>query len=100
MRQIHAHRVAAQAEEKGLAQAEDAGVAPDQVQSHRHDGEGEVAPEHVDRLDGNKAEEVEAGHANDPDEQQDKKRHIRTFGLSGVIGHQPAFLSVRTIPPA
>ncbi len=40
--QVHAHRVAAEREERGVAEAEDAGEAPHQVDRQGEDGEAQV----------------------------------------------------------
>jgi hypothetical protein len=43
--QVHAHRVAAEREEGGVAEAEDAAVAPDGVDGERQHGVAEVLAE-------------------------------------------------------
>jgi hypothetical protein len=46
--QVHAHAVAAQREEQAVAQAQDAGVAPDQVHRQRADGVAQDLAEQAD----------------------------------------------------
>ena len=45
---MHAHGVAAEREEEHLAEAEQAGVAPEQVDAHGDDGEAEILAPEVD----------------------------------------------------
>ena len=47
--QVHAHRVAAEREERAVAQAQDAGVAPDEIERDREQRVAEVLAEQLHR---------------------------------------------------
>ena len=59
VRQVHSHRVAAKCEKERLAQAQDAGIAPDKIKPHRHNRKRHVPTEHVYRPKGNQPHVVQ-----------------------------------------
>ena len=71
---VHADAIPAQAEEHGLAQGHDAGIAPDEIDAQGRQGEAEIAPEQVELEIGDHAEGVEHGYHHHGDAGEDQGR--------------------------
>src|SRR5262249_18551912 len=75
---VHAHGVAAEREERGMAEAEDAAIAPDQVDRQRQDGVADPLADHRDdevgdverRVRRQSVEQRDRGEAEKPDHPQ------------------------------
>ncbi len=81
---MHGHGVRAEAEEEGLAEGEDSGVAPDEIDADGDDGDGEIFAEHVELVVGDDVggiedrdnEEKKNGYGDDGDEAEAKDAGI------------------------
>ena len=73
--QVHAHRVSAQREEEPVAQAEDAGVAPDQIHGERHGGVAEDLAAQRDRVVAD-VPGARGGHRKVQDRHDDREQRV------------------------
>ncbi len=87
--QVHAHRVAAEREERAMAEREDPGVAPDQVERQREQGEADVLAEQRDQIvrqmqRRGRREAVEQRHADEKDQRHQRERQPAERGEQRV----------------